>query len=129
MAKSRRVRTGRRRAARDLSRRIAGDRPVRRGPGPAVRPPGAQRVTMDERLLFDAGPVAMVVCDAATLAILAATDHASVLYQYDRDALVRLTLLDLAGAGDRRALAEALSDVPAAERRVLRERRQCAKDG
>ncbi|MDB5041262.1 MAG: bifunctional diguanylate cyclase/phosphodiesterase [Candidatus Eremiobacteraeota bacterium] len=86
-------------------------------------------MTIDERLLFDAAPVAMVVCDAVTLAILAANDHASVLYQYDRDALVRLTLLDLAGAGDRRALAEALADVPAAERRVLRERRQCAKDG
>jgi PAS domain S-box-containing protein len=86
-------------------------------------------VTADERVLFDAGPVATVVCDAVTLAILAANDHATALYQYDHDTLVGLTLLDLAGAADRRALAEALADVPAGERRVLRERRQCAKDG
>jgi EAL domain-containing protein (putative c-di-GMP-specific phosphodiesterase class I)/GGDEF domain-containing protein len=84
---------------------------------------------MSERIVFDAGPVAALVCDAASLAILAANDRAVALYQHERDALARMTLDDLAAIAERDTLAAAVAELAPGEHRVLRERRQCAKDG
>jgi EAL domain-containing protein (putative c-di-GMP-specific phosphodiesterase class I)/GGDEF domain-containing protein len=84
---------------------------------------------MSDRLLFDAGPVATLVCDPSTLAILAANRRAVELYRYGDDALVRMTLLDLAASGERRSLAAAFEELGTQEARVLRNRRQSAQDG
>jgi EAL domain-containing protein (putative c-di-GMP-specific phosphodiesterase class I)/GGDEF domain-containing protein len=84
---------------------------------------------MNDRLLFDAGPVAMLVCDAQTLAVLAANQRAVALYRYGEEALAQLTLPDLAASGERRALVAAFAELGAGERRLLRDRRQSAQDG
>ncbi len=55
------------------------------------------------RLLFDANPVAMVVYDRASLAILAANDQAIATYGYDRDLLLGQTI-DRLGPGLDRAM-------------------------
>ncbi|HEY4440714.1 MAG TPA: GGDEF domain-containing phosphodiesterase [Candidatus Elarobacter sp.] len=84
---------------------------------------------MTDRALFDLGPVAMIVCDARTLAVVAANERAIALYRAGEAALTQLTLLDLAAAAERDSLAAALAELGADERRVLRDRRLCAQDG